>query len=430
MSKTEKNGGAKSRLKIENVIAEDIASTVADVDALVTEFFDECEPLENILYVLADVRNLSRFCECHIPAHKLVPLATVDVPLDPEEQREIRANRDLVIAHQAFADMKDDADKRRSFSNLVLEYAKEYDAEHPLKIIGGQHRYEAIKGALEKGLADEYHGIKVYFGLNTDQRLDVQEISNTVIETPLDLLDRMQETVKGPQLRDWCKGVGLVHFDFGDKRKRGKEITVAVARTFLLNYYAGREISAVTFDQVETTPVLSKPGAADDNFEKLRLEMDFLQDPQLHEAGEQFARLIAAQRKAFEGQRGTADFAEKALNYAVLSSWAFVAGLLHNNSVRLQRHFELSNRTSKDPLNAAELAKGRHKSDVDAYRGMGSRTDPKERARFVELFFLQAESGKGISKQMIDFAIKKYHTKTAVLDQRKAEQDYFKNGGN
>jgi hypothetical protein len=38
------------------------------------------------------------------------------------------------------------------------------------------------------------------------------------------------------------------------------------------------------------------------------------------------------------------------------------------------------------------------------------------------LFFLQAEKGQGISKPLIDLAIKKYHAKQAVLEVQEAEE--------
>jgi hypothetical protein len=72
-------------------------------------------------------------------------------------------------------------------------------------------------------------------------------------------------------------------------------------------------------------------------------------------------------------------------------------------------------------LNAAALAKGRHKTDAENYRGLGYRTDAKERGRFVELFYLQAEKGEGITTKLIELAIKKYHAKQAVLDVKRAE---------
>ena len=101
------------------------------------------------------------------------------MPLDPEEQAEYRANREIVTSHYAFEKMQQDAKERRSFSNLVAEFTTDYNPDHPLKIIGGQHRYEAIRKALENGV-DEYHGVKVYFGLDSEQRLDVQLISTTI----------------------------------------------------------------------------------------------------------------------------------------------------------------------------------------------------------------------------------------------------------
>jgi hypothetical protein len=67
------------------------------------------------------------------------------------------------------------------------------------------------------------------------------------------------------------------------------------------------------------------------------------------------------------------------------------------------------------------LAKGRHKTDPENYRGLGYRTDAKERGRLVELFYLQAENGSGITPSLIDLAIKKYHAKRAVLEVAEAE---------
>jgi hypothetical protein len=77
----------------------------------------------------------------------------------------------------------------------------------------------------------------------------------------------------------------------------------------------------------------------------------------------------------------------------VLSAWAYVAGVLSGNAKRLARHYALKDQTGRDPLNAAALAKGRHGTDADNYRGLGYRTDAKERRRFAKLFYLQAEKG-------------------------------------
>jgi hypothetical protein len=63
-----------------------------------------------------------------------------------------------------------------------------------------------------------------------------------------------------------------------------------------------------------------------------------------------------------------------------------------------------------------------HKTDSDTYRGLGYRTDAKERARFAELFFLQAEDGNGITPKAIEIAIKQYHAKQANLEVIKAKE--------
>ena len=158
---------------------------------LVEGFVETCQPLEQgSLYLLADCCTDALFCECHIRASTLVTQGTVDVPLDPEEQAEYRANREPVEDHVAYERMKADAISGRAFSNLVVEFHRPKDDEPSLMVIGGQHRFHAIQAAEANGV-DEYHGIKVYFGLNTDQRLDVQLISNTNIAVSSDLLDRM-----------------------------------------------------------------------------------------------------------------------------------------------------------------------------------------------------------------------------------------------
>ena len=393
------------------------------------DFAQKLMPLEWIakppsLQVLTDHKSGALFCECHILASKLTALGTTDVPLDPS-QPEYRANRDLVTNHAAFRQMKEDALAGRTFSNIVAEYVVDPSEGHPLKIIGGQHRFEAIRTALSAGI-DHYHGVKVYLDLDMDQRLDVQLISNTNIAISRDLYDRMQETFKGPQLRDWCQGVGLLEagHDFADRSGRGRPLTVRDARTFICNYYRAEKIDLLKFDTLDTTPILCDSGDNDEEWDNLRSSRAGIwSDKSLKKAGEEFAKLVNAQRDAFSSKsiKTPIDYPEKALNAAVMAAWAYIAGALHENLPRLERHFSLSATTGRDPLNARALAKGRHRTDPDNYRGLGYRTDSKERGRLVELFALQAEDGKGITAPSIDVAIKKYHAKQAQLEVQKAQ---------
>ncbi len=396
-----------------------------NADPVFSAFCDTFAPLERpeTILLLVDQRTGARYCECHIKVSKLVEFATTDAPLDLDEP-DYRANRELVTNAPAFAIMKADAVNRRSFSNIVAEYTTESDAAHPLKIIGGQHRIEAIREAF-KGGVDEHHGVKVYFDLNMDQRLDVQLISNTNIAISGDLFDRMQETVMGPQLRGWCQDVGLLppDTDFADRRVRGGAISVQMARTFITNYFEGKKLDHKKFDTTETSPILCQTGQIDAAWEKLRASSpDLWKDDGLRRAAAQFAALIKAQRDAFVASKPKPkpDYPEKAMNPAVLAAWAYVAGALHANADRLKKHYGLSATAGRDPLNAAALAAGRHKTDPENYRGLGYRTDAKERGRLVELFNFQAEGGKGITKAAIDAAIAQYHAKQAALEAQRA----------
>ena len=210
--------------------------------------------------------------------------------------------------------------------------------------------------------------------------------------------------------------------DFADKRQRGAPITVRTARTFTINYYSGVDASHSEFAATDTTPVIAKSGEEDKQWETIRNRRPSIwRDAKLDKAGSEFSALVRAQRESFKGVKGNVDFQEKAMNHAVLSAWAYVAGFLSSNDKRLLRHHELKLSKGKDPLRASALAKGRHKSDSENYRGLGYRTDAKERGRFVELFYAQAEKGDGITQPLINVAIAKYHAKQAMLTFKQAE---------
>ncbi|MPM48412.1 hypothetical protein SDC9_95137 [bioreactor metagenome] len=357
-------------------------------------------------------------------------MATIDVPLDPDEQPDYRANRDIVEDDVAYEQMKGDASEGRSFSNIVAEYDEEHGSKYPIKIIGGQHRFLAIKMALSQ-YKNIQHGIKIYFNLSKDQRLDVQLISNRNIAVSTDLFDRLQETSNGPELRKWCQDVGFLDpgQDFSSKRQRSSAINVRAIRSFILNYFLGIENSGNDFEITDTTPVLCKTGRPDSDWEKFRKKYPkFWENQDLSEAAKEFVKLDQVQHssifKLIENNSSIdIIFADKALTFSVMNSWAYVAGLLFNNKTRLQRHFSLCNNSkNSDPLNALAMSKGRHKSDPENYRGLGTRNDAKERSRCVELFHLQAEKGNGITPSVIDLAIKRHFTKQAKLDELRTEK--------
>lgn len=386
-------------------------------------FVELFEPLEkDNLTLLKDHRTQAVFIECHIPAAKITLLGTTDVPLDADASADYRANRDVVEDHAAFEQMCNDALEGRRFSNIVAEFVE--GEKLPLKIIGGQHRFEAIKKAL-KDEVDVEHGVKVYLQLDNEQRLDVQIISNTNISVSRELLDRMYETLAGAELREWCQKCGLLENeqDFADKSGRGNPITVKEARSFICNYYLGKAVPNNEFSTHDTTPQLVDSGKRDPKIwkEAKQNNPDLWNDKKLQAAGRAFATLRTAQMDAFLDKStrkytGPADYRHKAKNLALLAGWAFVAGCLSENQQRLKRHYALSEKgRSKDPLRADLLANGRHSTDPANYRGLGYRSDPKERGRFAELFWLQAEKGLGITKRGIELAIQEYEAKQAIL---------------
>jgi hypothetical protein len=138
------------------------AKLAASAAAIVPDLERDCKPLEagDGMRMLIDHRTNACYCECHIKASVLSVLSTTDVPLDPESQAQYRANREILTDDPGFKRMQDDAKKGRSFSNIVAEYTRDFDPDHPIKIIGGQHRFKAVQGALQGGV-DEYHGVKV-----------------------------------------------------------------------------------------------------------------------------------------------------------------------------------------------------------------------------------------------------------------------------
>lgn len=396
----------------------------------INDFAQKCKPIEKTIYIFTDAKTGAYYCECHLSAKDLLKLSTTDVPLDPDDQAEYRANRELVEDDVAFEQMKIDAIDNRTFSNIVAEFDISHNPKTPIKIIGGQHRCMAIKEAQKHGINTQ-HGLKVYFELAKEQRLDVQLISNTNIAVSTDLYDRLQETASGPELRNWCQEVGFLDpgKDFSAKRQRSSAISVRAVRSFILNYYFGKEIDPNKFENTDTTPLFCRTGKPDPDWEKFRREnSNIWSDEALKQAAQEFTKLDQSQHTAIREMNSHNNkipiiYAEKALTFSVMTAWAFVAGIIQNNTIRIQRHYDLGTWVKGiDPLNADAMANGRHKGDPENYRGLGTRNDSKERGRCVELFYLQAESGKGITPPVVDAAIKRHYTKQAKLEQLLAEK--------
>ena len=97
--------------------------------------------------------------------------------------------------------LQPDAINGRSFEDIVVEFDPSYRPDKPFKVFGGQHRVTAIGEAL-KAKRNEQHGVRIYLGLTTEQRLEIAKANNTAIAVANDLLDRMQEEFLGAELRN------------------------------------------------------------------------------------------------------------------------------------------------------------------------------------------------------------------------------------
>ena len=367
-----------------------------------------------------DEKSKAYYLVCHLDGNVLAQHCDLEASLDADEDDEIyKLNREITEDQAAYKLMEEDALNGRSFEDLVLEYDTSYHPQKSLKVYGGQHRLRAIEKAQDKkGLV--LHGVRVYFDLSREQKVEIATVSNTSIAVPNDLLDRMREQLIGSELRDWCQTVGLLDkgVDFADRRSPDMP-TVRITRTLLVNFFLGVDAKQLEdFHQ----PVICKSGGIDEQYLTVRSRINW-NDAGLKEMGKQFARLHKLQRQSvLERQEDkNAEFARKALSLSVVSSWAYAAGLFQRNKSLLHIHYSIPDSTlpPEDPLNAKALSEARLKpTDPDTYRGLGTRSSPNELGRMLEVFLVLAikASKKRITKELANAAIQSYVAKKAVYE--------------
>jgi hypothetical protein len=334
--------------------------------------------------------------------------------LDGDDEDDIyQLNREIQEDPTAFQQMIKDAAEGRSFEDIVLEYDKTYRPKQPLKVYGGQHRLTAIMRA-ESLKGSIVHGVRVYFGLTREQKVEIATINNTAIAVSNDLLDRVREDFLGPQLRDWCQRVGLLEEGQNFADKRAPDVpSVRLARSLIVNFHLAKKALDI---QGLHQPILCKSGGLDDNYLKVRSEFDW-DEPSAIEMGEQFARLNKVQRESVMSREedSNAEFARKALSLSVVASWSYAAGLFQRNGDYLKNLYSLPDNIKPpgDPLNAKALSAARFPgTDEDNYRGLGTRSSPRELGRMLEVFLVLAlKQKKKIAKDLANTAIQTYEAK-------------------
>lgn len=424
MKKEKSSAGQKEVPKPEDsfILQKEAPKLNVETVGIITDFINKIgtyeKSIKRPLLILFDSKTKVFYTECHIEKEELIKLKDDDATIDPEYQEEYRLNRTLQPNNPDFVIMKDDAEKGRQFSDIVIEYNKEYREEKPLKILGGQHRAKAIEDNSPK---HTLHGIRVYFNLNKDQRAEIARISNTNINIADDLLDRMEEQRLDPpnKLRNFAHKIGLLKTgqDFGDKKSTKEDLpTIRLMRTFIVNFYEGKNYKG-EFDNEAPEAYLCNSGGMDPEYLKIFKKVDdFTAETDLLEAGKQFVKLhnkqyeIASKNDALKRVKA---YKMKAVALAVVSSWAFTCGLLQKHTERLNKFYDLPNKSNKqDPLNAIEMADFKLKgTDQATYRGIGTRSDAKERGRLVMIFleYSKEESKNYIDKSLLERAVRFYH---------------------
>ncbi|MDC0760574.1 hypothetical protein POF51_07720 [Brevibacillus sp. AG] len=374
--------------------------------------------------LMYDKKSEAFYIVCHIDGLSIVNYSDLQAVLDPSDSEDYKLNRDLYTDTQAFQLMEEDAIKGRSFEDIVVEYDRTYRKTKPLKVFGGQHRINAISSAVKSNV-NSIHGIRVYFNLSLEQKVNIAMVNNTSITVPNDLLDRMQEELLGSDLRNWCQRIGLLDEkqNFADKRSQDGIPTVRIARTLLINYFKGKVANLDDFHR----PVVCTSGSGlDPEYKKIRSQIDW-KDKDLEGMGKEFTKLHKTQKKIVSERNNEnhSEFANKALHPSVVASWAYAAGLFQSNNDYLRNHYDLVKASShtKDPLNAKALVTARLKGvDPETYRGLGSRINQEEFGRMLEVFILQSTTAKkrGITKDLANAAIQTYYAKKQNFEAEKA----------
>lgn len=405
--------------------------------AQIKKFTTEIKTLEialgKQLLVLEDLKSKAFYIECHVPANELLKKMDIDAVIDPDYQEEFRANRALQPKNVFFKQMLEDASKGRQFSDIVTEYADYEPSDKPLKILGGQHRCTAIKESRQ----NRFHGMRVYFDLTKDKRVELYIASNSNIQVPSDLLDRLSETRLEPpnMLRIWCYAIGIMkqRQDFNERRSSEEEAspTVRMMRTFIINFYAGKNYSG-DVDEDAYVPMLAETGGKEDEkYFDIYKNKNFEKEQDLMEAGKAFVALHKKQFQQIQSMQihSKKEFRIKAFNLALISAWAFAAGVLQRGKKRLEKLYSLPALCgSSDPLNAEAMQKAKHPiiDKNSNYRGLGTRTDENDRGRLLQLFTEYSNSEKPkINLEMCNAAIELYHGNAAKKEADKKRKKAF-----
>lgn len=396
------------------------------------------------LILLQDGVNEAFFVECHVKSSELSNIFDLEAVLnvediDFEEDELYKFNRELVIDNNVYHNMEVDAKNGRPFSDIVIEWNRTYRRERPFKVIGGQHRAMAIIEAVNNNQQTErYHGVRVFFGLSKVQRQEISLISNTNIAIPKALLDRIGEHSLGPESRIYAQHVGILNKgqDFAERQIGDNRFTVQLLRCLIVNYLRGKSYSGDIDNDLLNSVTVVKQGSETPDREYLNIitnNKNIWEENEIIELGKQYAKLHKKQLSScFDASDDLRELRKVGFKYkvftpSVTSAWAYVSGLLQRDKKRLTRHYMLysvyDKEISLDPLNSIALSQYHHETyDKQQYRGIGTRQNPKDLERLVEIFLLQSkeETAGAITSELINLGVESRELKLREKETKEA----------
>ena len=397
-----------------------------EVEKTIREFLGKIDTLEKArnvpVYIFQDGVKKSYYIRCTVTGKTMSEVISLDARLNPDSGETFRDNREILLTHNTFLRMKADADNEREFNDIIAEYITSYLPGKPLKVWGGQHRSRAIIDAYQEKKVSRYHGFRVYFCLSKEQRTELALISNTSMLVSNDLFDRqLEETYMGPYLRRWCTKVGLLKQgeDFPDVGSHAERITTQGARSFIVNYFkgkqAGEQVIDAELDRNVYEPYLCQTGIfLDEEYRQLTEKMGsgLWTDKGLIEVARAFARLHKAQYDAIKKSKiNFKVFRMKVMVPSVLTAWSYVAGLLQAHPSRLKLHLTVPEppKGAPDPLNAEEMSQFRYYQDIETYRGLGTRAIMKDRQRMAQVFLARSIDPEAtLDKKLLNQAVNQF----------------------
>ena len=99
------------------ILASEAKQPAKSIQLLISEFKDTIDTLEtqlNIPFTLfQDGKSEAYYVDCHMSSYTVKDILDYEASLDPDEQEDIKANREFLPLHKLFLKMQNDAKKGR-----------------------------------------------------------------------------------------------------------------------------------------------------------------------------------------------------------------------------------------------------------------------------------------------------------------------------